>query len=128
MLKCTECPVKQNGKQKKSIAHIQQDMDTLKSVVDEFGYVDKEVKQTVADQLGVSIRQVEKYNKLLKSQGGDPKEAVSFISSKGSLNKALKSIKPPSEEKELLRDFKRYRKKYTKLQYKEFVAFLENHK
>ena len=124
MLKCSECPVRQ----KKTASNVKQDMFVVKSVIDENGYVDKEIKQIIAERLGVSIRQVEKYIKLLESQGGDPEEVANYIEEKGSLNKALKTIKPPSEEKTLLKDFKRLRKTYQKLQYKEFLAFLESNK
>lgn len=127
MLKCGNCGsenVKRSLKKPETL--MRQDLEKVLEVKNRFGYFDKEVKEELADKLNISVRQIEKYNKLLESQGDDPVKTVDFIDEKKSINKAYKSLKTPSEEKELLKHFKALRQKYPELEYKEFVHFLES--
>lgn len=124
MKKCNQCGAAINTRMNDT----NQILSKIQKELDRFGFLDAQMKKELANAVGMSVRQLEKYIKILTVNKNNVPESLKFIDELGSLNKAYSSTINKSEDSLEVKIYKKLAKEYKSLGYKDFVYFLENYK
>lgn len=117
---CSKC-----GKEiKKSTDNI---LNSISDNLEDYGFLTGEVKRELGSALNLSVRQLEKYIKVLAKNDNDVFQAKLFIETEGSLNKAYNKTINKTIDFELNLYKQLIKKdKYQDLKYKDFKKFLDS--